>query len=446
MRASLLAIRRWDRFKICLALIALVALVLRLGYIAIIEGHPVGGDGRYYHVIASLLADGKGFVEPKRFLLQGKSVPWAPHPPAWPLVLSVAAKFGLRSVFLQQFVACAVGTATVVVVGLAGRRLARGSVGLIAAGIAAVYPNFWLYERELMSETLTLLVTATVVLLAYRFRATPTRGRAIALGLACGVLAVTHAEQLLLVLILAVPLVLLTRDAPMRSRIDWAVCATAAAVLVVMPWAAYNTARFDRPVLLGAQFGVNVANANCRYTYSSRSQLGFVDTRCQALAVATGRITGVDEAERDSQFLDAGVRYARNHLSRVPLVVAAREVRTWDVPVLNQMHFDTSRGTSIRVIQLGFVSYWILLPTAVAGAVILRRRRVPLLPLVAFGVTVSIATVLTYGFTRFRASADVAIVLLAAVAIDALVRRPRAQTREAKPGEEAPAARLSGDV
>jgi hypothetical protein len=64
-----------------------------------------------------------------------------------------------------------------------------------------------------------------------------------------------------------------------------------------------------------------------------------------------------------------------------------------------------------------------LLPAAAVGVVILRRRRVALLPLLAFAVVVTIGTALTYGFTRFRASAEVSIVLLAAVAIDVWVRR-----------------------
>jgi hypothetical protein len=57
-----------------------------------------------------------------------------------------------------------------------------------------------------------------------------------------------------------------------------------------------------------------------------------------------------------------------------------------------------------------------------AGAVILRRRRVILLPLTALAVSVTVGVAVTYGFTRFRAAAEVAIVLLAAVAVDAGLR------------------------
>jgi hypothetical protein len=94
------------------------------------------------------------------------------------------------------------------------------------------------------------------------------------------------------------------------------------------------------------------------------------------------------------------------------------------------MHIDTGRNTSIKVIEAGYLMYWLLVPAAVLGVVVLRRRRVTLVPLVALIGAVTAGAAASYGFTRFRASAEVAIVLLAAVAIDAVLRR-RARSRHA---------------
>ena len=46
------------------------------------------------------------------------------------------------------------GIATIAVIGLVGRRLAGPVVGLVAAGIAAVYPNLWINDSLVMSESL----------------------------------------------------------------------------------------------------------------------------------------------------------------------------------------------------------------------------------------------------------------------------------------------------
>ena len=67
--------------------------------------------------------------------------------------------------------------------------------------------------------------------------------------------------------------------------------------------------------------------------------------------------------------------------------------------------------------------YAALVPLAVAGGVILRRRGVPIAPFVAMPVLVTVTGVLFWGNPRFRRPAEVAIVVLAAVAIEALSRR-----------------------
>jgi len=429
---SVVTIVRRDPFKTRLVLVALLGLSLRLAYIAMtaLRGDRIGGDGSYYHAIAGLLAEGKGFIDPTPYALHGQAVPSAPHPPLWPLMLSAPALVGLHTANEQQLFACLIGTATVVMIGLAGRELAGHSVGLIAAVIAALSPNFWLYERELMSETATLLGTAATLFLAYRFVNRPSRGRAVAVGLGCGLLAITHSEKLLLIGLLLVPLVLRAREVPRRRRLGWALLATAAAIVVVVPWVAYNTARFHEPVFLGTQLGVTVAVTNCDATYSG-DHIGFQDRRCADEARRTGRITGaLDSPTADRQYLSVGLDYARAHLARVPVVIAAREGRAWNFfQPFAQMRLDRGRGTRLPVLQLGLLTYWLLLVPAVAGAVILRRRGTPVFPLMAFVVIVILAVAVTYGFTRFRASAEVPIALFAAVAIDAAARRMRSGRR-----------------
>ena len=67
------------RFWTGLAVVALFGLVVRVAYIAV-SRQAVQGDGTYYHAIAGVLADGKGFVHPQAYLWSGLSIPWAPHP------------------------------------------------------------------------------------------------------------------------------------------------------------------------------------------------------------------------------------------------------------------------------------------------------------------------------------------------------------------------------
>ena len=51
-------------------------------------------------------------------------------------------------------------------IGLVGLRLAGPRVGLVAAAIAAVYPNLWINDSLVMSETLALLLVSLALLVA----------------------------------------------------------------------------------------------------------------------------------------------------------------------------------------------------------------------------------------------------------------------------------------
>jgi hypothetical protein len=72
-------------------------------------------------------------------------------------------------------------------------------------------------------------------------------------------------------------------------------------------------------------------------------------------------------------------------------------------------------------------SFWLLALFAIGGAVVLRRRAnaPPLFPLLAPIGVVVITVLAMYASTRFRTTAEPSIVVLAAVAIDALWVRLR---------------------
>ena len=56
-----------------LGLIAAVGMGLRIVYVENATG-LLAGDGLYYHAIAALVADGKGFIAPKPYLATGQII------------------------------------------------------------------------------------------------------------------------------------------------------------------------------------------------------------------------------------------------------------------------------------------------------------------------------------------------------------------------------------
>ena len=67
---------------------------------------------------------------------------------------------------------------------------------------------------------------------------------------------------------------------------------------------------------------------------------------------------------------------------------------------------------------VGLGMYYTLVVLSVGGLVILRRRRIPILPLVAVGLDVVVSVALTFGQTRYRTTFEVALVLAAAVQLE----------------------------
>ncbi len=370
----------------------------------------VTGDGFEWSKQGNLNAAGHWFVS--AFSLQ----PDALRPPAWALVLTVWAWFGQHAWFHQQLLACAIGTATVMTVGLAARRISGDRAGLLAAGIAGGYAGLWVYERAILSETLLLPAVALMIILTYWFRDRPSMRRAVALGTMCGVLAMIRSEQILTLPFLVFPVVVAAKAVPARQKVGWLVVAVLATVIVVAPWTLFNLGRFQRPVLLSNGFGAAAATGNCNQTYYG-PDIGYGTLQCLPI-YAKG-----DQSEQDTEDTHTAITYAEHHLSRLPIVIFAREGRTfgfWNP--WQQTSIDAQwMGTWVGVTRLGMVSYWLLLVPAVIGGVVLRRRRVALYPLLAFVAIAAIAVIPTIGDVRYRAAAEIPLVILAAMGIDGLL-------------------------
>jgi hypothetical protein len=206
-------------------------------------------------------------------------------------------------------------------------------------------------------------------------------------------------------------------DAGRRRRIVNFAVAAAVAVAVVAPWLAYNATRFDEPVLMTSAFGLTLVDANCNGTYDG-ARLGSWSVLC-----SLPQPRNKDAAQIDSELRRRAQHYITGHLDRLPIVLAAREGRTWGIfRPLQQTHFDREIGSALWVERLRLFSYWMLAPMALIGAGIFRRRRITLVPVGAFFVLVAVTAALAFGDTRYRAPAEVAIVLLAATAADAAGR------------------------
>ncbi len=423
---------RADRFLLGLGLIAVLALAVRIAFAVVVDPQvPEISDASAYHLLGRHLAEGRGYIRPFDLTILGEVRTTAEYPPLLPALLALAGLVGIDSVDGQQLVLCVVGTATVVVVGLLGRRVGGPTVGLVAAALAACYPMLFQSDAILMPETPFALLVASSLLLAHRAAAEPDLLRFALAGGTIGLAALTRAEGLLLAPLLLVPLALRARGTTGRRRLGLALAGLAAATLVVAPWTIRNAIRFDGALVpVSNNLGTALDGANCDRTWMS-SQTGLWLYDC----FGGFDLSEQDEAEAASFHRARGLRYVEDNLGRLPVVLAVREARTFGLyDVDQQVLVESFEGRSERWQRLGTQTWWALAPLALVGAVLLVRRRASIWPVASTYVLVVATTAVTYGNQRFRVAAEPATVVLAAVALVAVtdaVRRRGSTSRSA---------------
>jgi len=422
--------RRWYLRLILLSVAGAVAPVV---WILERKRQPTSGDAFYFHAQASLIANGSGwFISPFPFYYHHAVVQSAQHPPLWILTLALADKIGVSSYQSQLLGACLIGAGAVFLTGMVAREVGGPRAGLIAAAIAAVYPNYWVNDGTGLAETLVLFLVAAVLLASYQLWRRPSVARAVWLGALCALAALTRAEQLALVVAVVVPVALVVRSRPLRQRLGYAGAGVLTAIVLIAPWVGFNLSRFTDPVYMSDDLGSTLAFANCRPAFYFEHVLGYGEFSC----LTSIKTVPGDESVQNSHYQQVALHHIGRYSDRLPIVVAARIGREFGLFVpLSQLRLDSLFDSRPLVAaQIGLFMYYGLVVGGVAGGLVLRRRGVTLVPVVGVLVEVVVVAMLSIGATRYRVPLEVGLVVLSAVAIDALVSREHLLPKRAAQG------------
>lgn len=391
--------------------IGVTAFLLRVVYVLTIAP-PLPGvaDEAFYYHASEMIVQGHGYTQPFTAVFYGRYVATALHPPLWPALLAIVSLFtapssGIGSLTglaadLHRCVGCLCGAAVVVLVGLLGRRIGSWRVGLLAAAIAALYPDFIMQDGDLMSESLYGVLVGGLLLLGYRFSHRPTRRLAFLLGVLVGLAALTREEALWFIPVLVVPLAWMAgADRPWLT-----VLTLLGAVVVIGPWTARNYAAFHHFVPV-ANSGAVIAGANNRCTYYG-SHIGSWQGGCAHVPHET---PATPEYQLSSAQTSQGLAYARRHAARAVLVGGVRLLRVWSLYDPGYQVFPLP-----TLVDLGLGIWYVVLLAAGYGLISLRRRGRRILILVAPAIVTSIAAILGDGLARLRYDAEVPLIAVAA--------------------------------
>lgn len=398
------------------------------------HGYRLWGDALYYHYQANALAKGHWFIDPAHWLFYGRDIPSAGHPPVYTTYLALWSAIGLDGVTAHRLASSMLGTATIVVIGLFVRKLAGNTAGIVAAAITAVYPQMWISDGMVMSETAVIFATVVALSAIYLFWREPRLRNAVWMGAACSFATLTRSELVLLFPLVVLPLALLVRDVDWGRRCKLLVVAGLAGAIVLGPWVVYNLTRFAEPVTITAGQGAVLSAASCDAVWYG-NLIGYYSNCFQGPWPAVG----LDESQRDAEPRRQAIEYTKDHIKRLPLVAAARVGRVWGLFKPGQTTaFDWwIEGRGRAASWTGLFMYYALVPFGIYGLVLMRRRRIPIIPMLAILATTTFAAAVTFGVTRYRAPSEVVIVSTAAIGIAACWTRWRSRGARAPAGAPA---------
>ncbi|MCW2998327.1 MAG: hypothetical protein JWN65_1876, partial [Solirubrobacterales bacterium] len=411
--------RRTER--IALALIALLALVLRAAYARHVGRDPLVGDGLEFHLLANLVADGRGWIDPFA-AAHGRVAPTADKPPLYTLTLTGLSALGLRSPGEHHVSGVLTGVACVVAVALLAREVTgRRVAGVVAGALCALYPPLVMADGSLRSESLFALTVTCALLACVRYRRHPSTAWAAAGALAVALAALTRGEGLLLAALLPLGL---WRWRPAGARGGHAAVAAGVLVLVLAPWLVRCWVVFDEPVAISTNTGGLIAGANCDETYRAGPLLGQWSYRC-----ATVGRPERNEARAAAAARARGLRYARDHAGRLPVVLAVRMGRTFELyhPRRQAAEQRFYEGRSLAVAKLAFWAFYLAVALGAVALALRRVSRADAAVLLAPVLVVAFVTLTAYGWTRLRVGAEPGLIVLASAGLLGLVDRARAR-------------------
>jgi 4-amino-4-deoxy-L-arabinose transferase-like glycosyltransferase len=249
--------RSFRRDVVLLAVICMLALALRVTWIAFVNPSPTDGrvdDAAVYHRLALSIKNGDGFQWEDGFS-GPPGGPFQMEPTAYwsvgyPATLAGVYLLTDSSVPAAKVLNAVLGTAACLLVYFVGREVFDRRVGLVAAGILALFPSQVFLPTLLMTETpwtfLTMLLLALTLALTLRKR--PGWLPVALLGLMFGLASLVRGEMLAFPLVLVAVWAVAYRSGLLALRLGG--IAVAGMLVALLPWTVRNWTALGYPVLV----------------------------------------------------------------------------------------------------------------------------------------------------------------------------------------------------
>ena len=256
---------------------------------------------------------------------------------------------------------------------------------------------------------MSIFLATLAVWMAYRYRRSPSLACALALGGACGLAMLGRAELALLIPFVLLPLTLATRTEPLVKRLKWFGAAVLVALTLIAPWVIYNATRFEKPFLLTNSYFITLLTASCDDVYYGPN-IGYWSMPCALGPANRIKAWTIDTSVAEEEYRRVAFDYISDHMDRVPRSCSrwARYTGIWDlIHDFDQVHKDIfPEGREPEIAWSGAMMFYALGLLSIGGALVLRRRHIPVYPVGALVIITFISTTITFYQNRYRERRD----------------------------------------
>ncbi len=320
----------------------------------------------------------------------------------------------------------AVATATALLVYAIGARILSRRVGVFAAVVSTLSPYLAWHDVHLNREVLDQLVAAALVLSAIIAADRRSLAWATGAGLLSGIAVLGNVRLALIPVVVAAYLVV-------RTGWSWApVAVVAAAAVAVAPWVVRNRVQLGCFAL--TTDGRALWKANNLQTYDLLAAGKWIDDvkdppghpfpnpeEARDIYRQSGRKIHVDECANESYYQHKAWLFVRDHPGAKAKLAGQAVRMEWD-PRTTASATDSGSGLIRGVAQPLYTG--VLFALALVGIAVGPRRFVGLA--VAVLAYQTLAAIVFVGATRYRVGTDFLLALLAAAALDWVLRRRHA--------------------
>ncbi len=427
------AVKRYLLILLGLGLAVRVVYVLSADLIPI-DATYVDMDAVEYDHLGWSLAQGEGFVD--RY-----GAPTSFRFPGYPYFLSFIYLIFGHQHLVALLAQALLGALSPLLIYFTARRLFIEKISRIAGIVAAGYPIFIWYTSWFMSENLFFFLLCLLIYLTVSLKDNLTWGRLVCLGVVIGILSLTRGVGLPFIGIIPVYIFFLYKG-NLGARVARAALVGVLATLLLVPWTIRNRVVFDRWMLPSSEAGavmwmglnrvdltryyilepafayldsVGRENASSEKFYAALSDTNYFGLRgVQRLFELYYPEEPPPQSEPEA--MDRLSAKCAEILRSNPGMWAAKSFAT----IFRFWHVLDERARYL-------FGYGFILPFFLAGAWIVRRRFVELLPLIGFLLVMYALAIPFDAAGRYRMPFESVLIIMAAVGMErflSLFRRP----------------------